>query len=696
MHYLDPLLTFITHHPGLAYGVIFLISLSESLALIGLLVPGTVIMFGIGAIVVASGSLSLLPVLLVAMAGAVAGDGVSYWLGHHYRERLVTIWPFSHYPGMLKKGETFFHRHGGKSVLLGRFVGPVRPVIPVVAGMLGMRPVRFSVVNVISAVGWAVVYIMPGVFLGASLAVAKTVSIRLAALILILVAGVWSLIWLSRKAVSLFERKGTAALAALKQWATAETPYKWSAIRSVKRFLSFLIFSRQGDELLFAFLALVLFAAGWGFLGVLQDVLAKDPLVVADKVVYHFLQSLRSPWADNVFVAVTELGDSFVNITMACTVLLVLLVKRCHRAAVFWALAVLGGLLAVQLLEWTIHLARPVAIYPGASPYGFSSGHTTMSVVLYGFLAIMMVRQVADSWRWGLFSAVVLIAFVVGFSRLYLGVHWLSDVLGGYFIGMSWVALVGIPYLKRSDKAVPRRLLAGAVMATVVVAGGWHVTKQHKKDLSFYAPRHKMQTITLAKWFADGWRDLPAYRIDLAGEKEQPITIQWSGSTDELARYLLSKQWKPPPSLNFTDLLEMLSPDTPIGELSVLPRLHNGRADSLRLVQPVDDLHRWVLRLWPTNMKISGNTEPVFEGTIEVQNRRLLADLILLATDSGEYDLPLNTLKAVLSERFAVKLAIRENNELMLKNENRRVDWHGGVLVVSQDKLAPEGAPSLR
>lgn len=220
---LNTLLAFITHHPGMAYGAIFLISLSESLALVGLLVPGTVIMFGVGA-VVATGSLGLFPVLIMAITGAVAGDGISYWLGHHYKERLVNIWPFSRYPGMLKKGEAFFHRHGDKSVLFGRFVGPVRPLIPVVAGMLGMRPVRFSVVNIFSAVGWALVYILPGVFFGASLAVARTVSTRLAVLVLMIVASIWSLIWLSRKAFSLFERKGPPWLAMLKRWATTELP----------------------------------------------------------------------------------------------------------------------------------------------------------------------------------------------------------------------------------------------------------------------------------------------------------------------------------------------------------------------------------------------------------------------------------------------------------------------------------------
>ena len=222
MHYVTTLLAFITHHPGLAYGAVFLVSLSESLALVGLLVPGTTIMIGVGAIV-ATGTLKLTPVLILAMAGAIAGDGGSYWLGRHYKERLVEMWPFSRYPGMFKKGAAFFHRHGGKSILFGRFVGPVRPVIPVVAGMLGMRPVRFVVVNVLSGIGWALVYTLLGIFFGASLAVAGTISIRLAVLILILAAAVWSLIGLCRKSVSLFERKGPAALSALKQWATSET-----------------------------------------------------------------------------------------------------------------------------------------------------------------------------------------------------------------------------------------------------------------------------------------------------------------------------------------------------------------------------------------------------------------------------------------------------------------------------------------
>jgi hypothetical protein len=68
----------------------------------------------------------------------------------HNKERLLEIWPFSRYPELLNKGTAFFHHYGGKSVLFRRFVGPVHPIIPVVAGIMGMAPVHFSVVNVSS------------------------------------------------------------------------------------------------------------------------------------------------------------------------------------------------------------------------------------------------------------------------------------------------------------------------------------------------------------------------------------------------------------------------------------------------------------------------------------------------------------------------------------------------------------------
>lgn len=183
--YLSPLLDWVGTHPGWAGFVLFWIALGESLAVVGLFVPGAVLMFGAGALI-ATGSLPFWPLAAWAAAGAVVGDGISFWLGRRFDRHLEAVWPFRRNPALLARAVSFFRRHGGKSVLLGRFIGPIRPVIPAVAGMLGMGAGRFFAINLLSALLWAPAYLLPGMAFAASMALAAAVLTRL----LILVVGV--------------------------------------------------------------------------------------------------------------------------------------------------------------------------------------------------------------------------------------------------------------------------------------------------------------------------------------------------------------------------------------------------------------------------------------------------------------------------------------------------------------------------
>jgi membrane protein DedA with SNARE-associated domain len=700
LHYIDTFLNVIQHHPGMAYAAVFLVAFLESLVLVGLVVPGTVIMFGIGAIV-AAGGLGMKPVLVLSAAGAIAGDGISYWLGRRYRETLGNIWPFRRYPEILKRGETFFNRHGGKSVLFGRFVGPVRPVIPAVVGMLGMAPGRFAVINVLSAIGWAFAYLLPGFFFGTSLALAGTVSTRLAVLIFILLAASWGFVWLIRRLVLLATRRGPAWFDAVEAWLIPDQPAA-GAKRPVRGVLHFLFHRPHGEEVFFGVLALLLLGAVWGFLGVLQDVLAQDPLVLADQTVFHFLQSLRTLWADRIFIAITEIGDAVVNVWLAVCILVVLLVKRCYRTAGFWAVAVVGGWAGVRLLKWALHLPRPMTLYHGVSAYGFPSGHTTMNLILFGFLAILLMRGMGATWRWGNFVAALLISFIIAVSRLYLGAHWLSDVLGGIFIGTAWIALLGIAYLKSPAERVPRGLVGLVALLVIVVVGGWHVVRAHDKDLAFYAPQKKVQSMALRTWLDGGWRRLPPWRVDMAGEREQPLTIQWAGSPDALKRHLVTEGWEQPPSPSLKNFLGMLSPDAPIDTLPVLPLLHNGRVDALRLVRWNGD-RRWVLRLWSSDVAIDGFPAPLYIGTIELQRRRHLTWLITAALDTGEYSRPQEALIGVPGAQYTMEAVHRTPTEIETNRRQGRFQWQGQVLLLwavreGRSPLAPEEgtAPHLK
>jgi undecaprenyl-diphosphatase len=125
----------------------------------------------------------------------------------------------------------------------------------------------------------------------------------------------------------------------------------------------------------------------------------------------------------------------------------------------------------------------------------------------------------------------------------------------------------------------------------------------------------------------------------------------------------------------------MLSPDTPIEKLPVLPRLHDGRIDRLRLVRMAGN-QLWVLRMWPTDVKILANEARLLVGTIEVQSKRPMAGLIFLARDTGDYDSSLAALEQDFRDRFAVKLVNRKNSDFQVSRDQDGVHWSGRVLLL--------------
>lgn len=147
---------------------IFLIALVESLAIAGLLVPGVVLLVAVTAMA-GSGDMALMTALSWAFAGAVCGDMLSFTLGRVFHQDIKRLRLFQRHPQWIDRGEGFFRRYGMLSVVIGRFVGPIRPVIPLVAGMFDMPVWRFTLVNLLSALAWAPIYVIPGYTAGQAL-----------------------------------------------------------------------------------------------------------------------------------------------------------------------------------------------------------------------------------------------------------------------------------------------------------------------------------------------------------------------------------------------------------------------------------------------------------------------------------------------------------------------------------------------
>ena len=160
--WIESLTHFVAAHAWLGYLTLFLAALLEAVPVVGSVIPGSTIILALSALV-PSGELDLAWVLLSAAVGAVLGDGTAFWVGHVQQRRILDIWPLSKYPRIVAQSEAFFHRYGTLAVFFGRFVPPIRAFVPVTAGALGMKPLKFYTVNILAVFLWAPAHVLPGV-----------------------------------------------------------------------------------------------------------------------------------------------------------------------------------------------------------------------------------------------------------------------------------------------------------------------------------------------------------------------------------------------------------------------------------------------------------------------------------------------------------------------------------------------------
>ena len=459
-------------HQGIACGLILVVAFSEALPVFGAFVPGDAIILGISALV-PTDALRLWPLIFAATAGAILGDGFSFWLGRHFREPLVSRRPISRYPGLVTRGEEFLRRHGGKSVFIARFTPGVRAIVPVLSGMLLMSPARFYAMNVLSAVSWGPAHILAGAAIGATLMLLGAVAGRLAFIVVILIVLGGSVTWGTRYAVGRLPSLAATGQERLRLWAQRRETWLGRSL------LSILDPSRKELPGL-ALLGAILVASLWLFFGVLQDVLAGDPLVRANEAVFHFLQSLRTEWIDRAMVVITELGDTPVVIAVALAVLLRFGWRRNWRGAAHAAGAVGLSSLLTLFIKAELHVPRPHPLYSGWDAFAFPSGHSAANAALYGFLAMVAAWELKSRRKLLVASIAALLVAAIAFSRMYLGAHWLSDVLAGIAFGTAWAAFLAIAYLRRNPPPVGGGALCALAGAALLVVGGVHVARSNE------------------------------------------------------------------------------------------------------------------------------------------------------------------------------------------------------------------------
>jgi undecaprenyl-diphosphatase len=633
--FVNALFAWVAAHPGWMSTVIFITAAAESLTIVGVIIPGALIMFTLGAFI-GLGHLDFWSAYWWSALGAVVGDAVSFWIGRVFHQGVRRVWPFAKHPEMIARSEEFFRRHGGKGVLFGRFFGPVRGTIPTVAGMMDMSWRDFMIANAISAVLWAPAYLVPGMVFGASLDIASRVAGRLVVLILLLVGVLWATTWLVRHLVRLFQAHATDWMPRFHAWSRGR--------RFIGPISASLLDPDKGEWRGLVALAAVLLGSIVLF-GLSLSAAGQRLPNGLDQGLFHFFQELRTPWADALMVFTAELGDYQVTLPLSLVVFGWLIWQRNHSATWHWLAALGFGMATNLLFKGLLPVSSPAEVSQGVVGYSFPSSHATFSTLVFGFLAVLIAREIPPARRWIVYLAAAFLIVPIAFARLYLGIHWLTDTLAGLCLGLIWVAALGLAYNHHTTVAVNWRGLLTASILAVLVTDLLHVGADFQADLLRYQPQTTKKVLTRAAWWERDWRRLPQQRRDFGGYRRQDFVLQWASSREELEQRLREAGWQLAPAADLKSMLLWLSPRVELRELPVLPQTHEGSEDDLTLVRYGDRPDtRWLLRFWDVGARLREGEQPIWIGSISQQKLEPRMSLFTFAVDDPQTRVPTDLL----------------------------------------------------
>ncbi|HYN79085.1 MAG TPA: VTT domain-containing protein [Lamprocystis sp. (in: g-proteobacteria)] len=629
----NQILAWVGLHPRWAYVTVFLVALTESTAIIGVFIPGVILLMGTGTLIT-TGVIAFWPAFIAAVAGAIAGDGLSYSLGRHYNDHLRTMWPFSRYPESIDHGIAFFDRYGGWSVAIGRFAGPSRAIIPLVAGMLQMPPRRFYVANVTSGIAQTIAFFIPGMVLGASLKLAAEAAMRLAILGLLLIGALWFAFWLAHLIYRLSAPHASSWLQGLLRWADLHP--------NMGRIAHALADPQHPDARALTGLAFLLIAGALLVGAITGLTLFATPELGLNRAALDLGQSLRDPLGDQLMVWLAALGAPAVVLPMVLLVFGWLRWRGGVRHANYWLAAAAFPLIATPVIGALLAVPRPDLGLQLTLPWSFPSGPVLLATCVYGFLAVSIARGLRERQRWAPYALTATIIAAVAVARVYLGAEWFTGVVDSIALGMVWVAGLGLAFHRHSRFELRPEILAGVAVIGLTIGFGLHGWLTADRELARLTPAQRIVSIERAAWHDTAWAQLPRHREELSQRNRYPLTIQYAGNPAALTAALATSGWVPALILDWDNAMRLLSPSLPLAELPVIPQVHNGQHETLILTRPAGEEVREVLRLWRAQFSLEDGT-PLWVGNVSRQHKSILFDLIVFpATTAHDFTLRLD------------------------------------------------------
>ncbi len=373
-----------------SYIGIFAVVFAESGFLLGFFLPGDSLLFTAG-LLAAHGIFNIWILVPMTIVAAILGDSFGYYWGRKLGPKIfIREDSFLFHKKHVERTKAFFDKHGKKTIILARFIPIVRTFAPIFAGVGDMAYSTFLSFNIVGGIIWGGGVLLVGFFLGTAF-----------------------------PGIEQFLSYIILAILALSVYPVAREFFPEKSF--LRKVLAVNVFS-------FLFFDVLAACVNTDFLRRIDVSVSRQFLGTAGTFTTRFMEVVTNIMSPEIFFGL--LVVAFV----------VFLSQKKYRDFFVVSIATLGGALGSQILKIIFHIPRPAFALLHESNFSFPSGHATMAVIFFG-LWFFFVREKPVSKI--TFYLVNFFAFflplLIGFSRIYLGVHWLSDVLAGYALGLFWI-----------------------------------------------------------------------------------------------------------------------------------------------------------------------------------------------------------------------------------------------------------------
>lgn len=648
------LVLWIYQHPNWAGLALFLLSAGESMTLIGSFIPGTILMTAVG-IFIGADLLPYWPMVLWAACGTLFGDALNFTLGYYLKDNIKLIWPFKTHPHWLAKGQVFFEKHGGKSIYFARFIGPLRAFAPIIAGAMRMPAGKFYLMDTLSAFTWAITYLLPGLLLGeASLELPPDITEHLFRFVFLTLIAVIVGVWLIRLLVLHINEVIKNALSCL-----------WTKMKETPSFeLVCHLFRHHHEDhprgqlgtlfvllwVLMAFILLTVFVYAHHWF-----------ITTYNTQAYHLAQSLRTEWLNNILLFITALGEKKLLLVGFLATFAWLCYRRCWRAAIFWIGAFTLGVGSTYIFKMAVQFPRPNAAFEAIDGFSYPSGHVILATLFYGGLAYLGVNHRLLKFRWlGYIIACLLVILVAG-SRAFLGVHWLSDIVGSILLGWLSLLLMALFYQRHPSQNIhPEKMLP--VIIALQIALAWGYVHVHYLELTKeYFPKTTLQNSWMTTWWQQGYSTSKIRITNRLGIPQNTLNIQWAGNAVKITENLRSQGWKSALEPH-NWVLEIQHPETkkPAVNLHLKKYFFEDKKPNYIFYKNLNVPETYmVLELWETPIKITPTNTPLYIGELTFKNQNKNNSLKLNASQlTSEF------LQSLNKETVATKML--DNNQTII------------------------------